>query len=305
MLFNRRYTYDPTQASPLICEMIASGRYEGNGPPHWKVGRFQKSCQTAEDAEQQRYELIDQLRRASKHNPAALVLANRLEICHRLSRCMSGACPECLRILQRWFVASSFSFLKELGQDVSILSLVPPDQGMPIGQFGPEVLPAMANRVRKAMEKAGITIAVGGLDFSANEHEADEFTPYYQPQLWVLIPRHEARKSKANLLAVFPPTHTTRRPVKILKWNGNRAALAYAIKSKFNRRMTYDREASDNGSQHACQNTRHRPLRVEQQIELMIALDQAGLNARLFMRGARIVRTNHGPMIRPITKLNP
>jgi hypothetical protein len=269
------------------------------------VGKAKKPCQTAQEARQQRYELIDRLRRHGKNNPAALALVDRLDKCERRSGCMSGACPECVRILQRWFAASGYRFLTQLETEIAVVSIVPDDLGVPIGQLGPELLAQTKRRIERAIKEAGITTIIGGFDFSVNEHEDGEFEPYHQPQFWGFVPRDQARKAKAQLRKAFPKTDTTQRPLKILKWNGKRGALAYALKSKFARRVSYYRQASDDGLQHGCWNTRHRFLRVQQEIELMIALDQAGLDARLLMRGARIVRTANGPMIRAITKLTP
>jgi hypothetical protein len=66
--------------------------------------------------------------------------------------------------------------------------------------------------------------------------------------------------------------------------------------------VSYVREASDDGSRHRCCNTRDRSLRVEQEIELAITLDQVGHQARLQLGGCRVVRTSSGPMIRMIAR---
>jgi hypothetical protein len=88
--------------------------------------------------------------------------------------------------------------------------------------------------------------------------------------------------------------------VKIKEWDGDPAALGYTLKNTFVRRVSYQREASNDRSKHACRNTRDRSLRIEQEIELMIILDRAGLHARLHLGGCRVVRTLNGPQIRMI-----
>ena len=217
---------------------------------------------------------------------------------------MSGACPECIRILQRWFVASGYAYLKNLRTKAATLSIVADDLSVPMGQFDPDLLTAMTSRVGKALRKAGVTTVIGGFDFSVNEHEANEYAPYHQPQFWALAPLDQLWKAKRDLRILFPRTDKTPRPVKITEWDGKGRALAYALKSKFDRRVSYYDEANHDCSRNGHWNTRRRDLRLEQQIELMIALDRAALDARLLIRGARIVRTKYGPMIRPITNLN-
>jgi hypothetical protein len=185
----------PVQTSPLICEVLESKRYEGNGPPHWRVGRNNKPCQTAEEAEQQRRKLIKRLRRYGQENRTALALAHRLDDCKRGNRCQSGACAECTRILQRWFVASGYQFLTQLETAIAVVSIVPDDLRGPVGQLKSELLVTTNRRIERTLEKVGITIIIGGFDFSVNEHENQDFAPYFQPQIWALLPRSQAQKS--------------------------------------------------------------------------------------------------------------
>ncbi|GEO17782.1 hypothetical protein [Microvirga aerophila] len=183
----------------------------------------------------------------------------------------------------------------------SILSLVHAGHSIPVGQLTPEHIHTAKKKIQTILSKAGITTFIGGIDLSANEDENGAFEPYYQIQSWISAPTEQIRHAERQLRKLFPRSEYTPRPVKILPWDGNPAAIVYTLKSTFVRRVSYDRAASDDGSRHACRNTRDRPLRVEQEIELMIALDRAGLHSRLLLGGCRVVRTVNGPMIRPIT----
>lgn len=183
----------------------------------------------------------------------------------------------------------------------SVLSLVHDSLSVPVGQLSPEFIEQANKKIEAILRRTGIKTFVGGVDFSVNEDETGTVPPYIQPQSWTLAPTHEVRKAETKLRAAFPKTEITPRPVKIKAWDGNLAALGYALKNRFDRRVSYHREASDDGSKHACRNTRDRHLRVPQQIELLIALDQAGLHARLHLRGCRVVHTGSGPQIRLIS----
>ena len=70
----------------------------GDLAPTWK------GAPTTHEANRERLRLIKRLRRFSLHFQGATELAARLEACSPLSRCGSGACPECTRAFQRWLV---------------------------------------------------------------------------------------------------------------------------------------------------------------------------------------------------------
>jgi hypothetical protein len=183
----------------------------------------------------------------------------------------------------------------------SILSIIHANLNIPVRQLTPEFIEDAKKKTEAILRRVGITTFIGGTDISANEYETGEVDPHFQIQSWILAPTHEVRKAETKLRAAFPRTDTTPRPIKIKMWDGNLAALGYALKNTFVRRVSYRREASKDGFKHACRNTRDRPLRVEQHIELLIALDRVGLHARLHLSECRVVRTVSGPMIRMIS----
>jgi hypothetical protein len=213
---------------------------------------------------------------------------------------MSGGCPECGRAYTRWFVSSADTLLQEHGGEIAVLSLVHADLSVPVGELTPEHLNKAKRKIQKILTKAGVTTFIGGIDVSANEDETGEVEPYYQIQTWILAPMDQVKVAERKLRKSFPRTKATPRPVKIQAWDGNIRALAYSLKNIFDRRVSYLRKTSEDGSQHRCRNTRDRSLRVEQHIELAITLDRAGLHARLHLGGCRVVRTTDGPMIRLI-----
>jgi hypothetical protein len=57
------------------------------------------------------------LKRASPQFPDAKALADTLAECKPGRRCMSGACPECARAFQRFFVAEVSNLAGNLNQD--------------------------------------------------------------------------------------------------------------------------------------------------------------------------------------------
>lgn len=72
---------------------------------------------SAEHVYEERLRRMKFLLKYSKTLPDALILAERLESCESEHRCLSGACPECERLVQRWFVRRSGKFIaRQIGQ---------------------------------------------------------------------------------------------------------------------------------------------------------------------------------------------
>jgi hypothetical protein len=175
------------------------------------------------------------------------------------------------------------------------LSIVDASLSVPAGELTAAHIQTVKKRMQAILTKAGITTSIGGIDFSANEDENHAFDPHWQPQYWILALGDQVNASEREIRKRFPKTATVPRPVKIKEWDGNQAALGYALKNTFVRRVSYQREASKDGSKHACRNTRDRDLRAKHQCGLAIILDRAGLHARLHLGGCRVVRTLNGP----------
>jgi hypothetical protein len=88
--------------------------FYGDDSPKWK------SQPTSEQAKD---ESIRRARLFRKHS--ASYLAEKLSACAPASRCLSGACPECSRATQRFFVQRVYKSLKPTS-DYSLVSLIPP-----------------------------------------------------------------------------------------------------------------------------------------------------------------------------------
>lgn len=81
-------------------------RHFKNGAPTWPIGRgksWERPSDTFADADDQREQLVTKLDWLGKHHkqPAAQQLARKLRRCRVSKRCRSGACPVCVRAVQR------------------------------------------------------------------------------------------------------------------------------------------------------------------------------------------------------------
>lgn len=105
--------------------ILADERLYGDGPPQWFEGRQKHPCETAAQAKAGRRRRVKRLRRFGMKNPDALQVADRLEACQPEGRCLSGACPECARAWQRWFVTATADFLRRQGETAGSTILSP------------------------------------------------------------------------------------------------------------------------------------------------------------------------------------
>jgi hypothetical protein len=105
----RRASYPSTSTHPDVRQILQgteAARWYGDGPPQWRQGRKKAPCQTAADAADAQRKAIRHLDWHGAHLEQARTVRSVLASCKAGNRCMSGACPVCMRAFQRWFVAA-------------------------------------------------------------------------------------------------------------------------------------------------------------------------------------------------------
>src|SRR5258708_9871994 len=115
---------------------------------------------SAKDIYDERLRRIKFLRKHSATNPQAQTVVDRLESCEPKYRCLSGACPECGRLLQRWFVRRSKKFIAthidRAGHDLVAISLVPSDLFIRPGYLTALNIRNFIRRAKLKLKKAGV-----------------------------------------------------------------------------------------------------------------------------------------------------
>jgi hypothetical protein len=136
----------------------------------------------------------------------------------------------CIRIVQRWFVASGYHFLTQLGTETAGCFHCPRRPQAPTGKFGPEALVAMTSRIEQALRKSGITTSSGALisALTSTKMMSTNLTFNLSSGHCCPVPKPKGRRETAYPL---PATDTTPRPVKILNWDGKRRALRMRLKA--------------------------------------------------------------------------
>lgn len=216
-------------------------------------------------------------------------LAELLEQCAPHRRCRSGACPVCIRRAQLRFTDRMVDFFNRIGEPISILSIVLPlrlrpgcSTGHARRRFG-----RMISQLRRDL--SCLPWVLGGIDVSANEHAAGKYGPYYQFQLWAFADQAHVRIVEKKLRKRFTANRRVLRPLRVISFDGDPCAIAYALKPNFTRRVTLpaisDRQADRLGVEPRRQNTKNQPLHSGQEAELRLILHNLGLHLRLQLFG--------------------
>lgn len=242
----------------------------------------------------ERAELSNWLRQKYKDNQACQRLANKLDACKRGARCKSAACPECSAAAQDLVAEVTRKFLKEKAKTATIacVSIVPADGITNPGQLSPAQHHRDIRRWKEALGRAGLAWFLGGSDWSFNEHDEDRYPKHISHHFYGFTTTPDPEDLKKKLQQQFPKTDVIPRPVKVQEWDGKKRPIGYMVKSEFWRRIGSDdgeRFNKDKGANRSCRATDKQPLRSSQRRELLLHLDQIGLQGRLMLRWLQIL----------------
>jgi hypothetical protein len=248
-------------------------QWYGDGARKWKQGRKKKAAKTSRQADRERGKLIKVLRRHGKGIKSALQLAGLLDSCRAGHRCLSAACSECARALQRWFVSVADSVVWTKGE-WWVVSVVWRDHRFEERKLDADLMfQPLRHQLHFALMAAGIRQAIGGFDISMNEHENSKFACHWRPHAWVFVATKDPKGLKVCLKKEFSASKQVKRPVEAVPFDYSLTGLAYAMKTDFSRRVSLPRKKK--GHLMIRRNTRNRPLRSMQKVELALALHRA------------------------------
>jgi hypothetical protein len=273
-----------------FADMLDKGNY-ATGPK----GDKQKS---------ERENLVVWLRKKGKGNQACIDLADKLDRCKPKHRCQSPACAECATAGQRLMAGVARRFLKgQNGDDVGIVcvTIIPADGMVKPGKLDKGEHERATRRWKGRLGKAGIEWFVGATDISMNEDRQGRKKPRWSAHIHGITINKNPKKLKRALKKQFPKTKAIRRPVMVEEWDGDKKALRYIFKPHFSRRIAtddaqrYDKKA---GAMRSCRDTDMQPLKSIQKRELLLHLDDIGIQSRILMRCCQLLNAkSKGPTI--------
>jgi hypothetical protein len=224
---------------PLIARILSQEGFFPDSPPTWS------GAPTAREAKEARERSVKRLRRFSTQNPGAHQLAEILSACGHQCRCTSGACPECGRAFQRWFVSQVQNLVgKSSPGDLKCVSVVFEDRRV----AADNLMDLHAINLKRSFSAVAAKIdrlnwIVGGIDLSLNDDRQKRQGIAWQPQTYALV------KGNLNTLATdlrekFGSTALVSRPVQIKRCDGSAEVISYAFKTEFVQRIAYKAELS-------------------------------------------------------------
>lgn len=277
-----------TIRNAVIKSILNDERWYGDGSPQWTISAgkpWQRPSQPAAQARDQRDKTEKLLYRHGSTQSHVARLINIIERCHPNGRCGNGACPECQRALQRWFVENvhpAAAVLLKNNRELILVSIVPDyaatDATRPNLNWRNVI-----TKLCEDMANVGILWAIGGSDFSSNIDKVNGGDPVLQGQFWMLIEKPKGNSSD-DLKALINSSGAIKTPLKKSKYTSSQAQLAYAIKNKFIQRELYIKSTNPDRNPHM--NTREKKLRGDPWLKLMVFLDRIGLEGRLIDHNA-------------------
>ena len=186
------------------------------------------------------------------------------------------------------FVHATRNLYDDHNRDMRVINIVSAKRAIRYGRLHlHDLFRGIRKRLVDALEYLGLP-AFGGFDVSGNEHEARAFGPHWMPHAWIIAPGRRARQVDADLGEWFPATETVPHPLHRNRFDGAPAGFAYALKPDFTRRISLEPRTLEDGNRSTF-STRKKPIWGAERVELAVALDQAGLDPRLFLLGSELV----------------
>jgi hypothetical protein len=212
---------------PLIYKALSDERHFGDGPPTWP------KAPTSKEAHEARSRYIKRLLRFSSQFPDAQKLAGILASCDRRQRCMSGACPECLRAFQRWLVFQVQKLTRDGGSaNLRCVSVVLQNYRTAEHKLTELNSVNVKRSISATVNKPNaLTWIVGGIDLSLNDDTQKNQDIAWQPQLYAIANVADINILSTLLSDKYKSTKTVRRPVQTKKCDGTARAISYAFKT--------------------------------------------------------------------------
>lgn len=229
------------------------------------------------------------MRKHRTTDPELLLIADCLEQCEPKNRCYSGACPECGRLFQRFYVRRSKNIIRDIiadkGKELIALCIIPSSPIVRPGKLDKFSVINFQRRIKTALDSVGVKSAIGGVDFSFNEDREQRWNPIICVHPYLITATDDREQLRRALKRIFPRTTEVPRPIKLPLFENKAYRRSYSLKMNFKLRISHYKVRK--GKTTKSRNTSTDRLRVDQRIELYKYLHKIGLAARIIFRGIK------------------
>ena len=280
-----RRTFNPTNSSNAKAWIVKAIAEESKKP----FDQMWKKEPGAEKISDEQLKLIRFLRKHGQTDPALILIADCLDRCEKGTRCCSGACLECGRLFQRFYVRRSKTVIRDIiapkGKELIGICIIPSSPLVRPGQLKHFSIANFQRRIKAALDAAGVKSGIGGIDFSFNEDRENKWQPFICPHIYLIASTDDRSKLRRTLKKSFRKSIEVNRPIKLPRFKNNAYRRSYSLKMIFKRRISYYKMRKEKPVK--SRNTSTDELRVDQRIELYKYLHQIGLAARIIFRGLK------------------
>jgi hypothetical protein len=260
----------PPAVPSLVVQVLREEHWFGENEPAWDGASLSQQAFT------KRLVRIKRLHRFARNFPNATALAGLLETCAPKQRCTSGACPECIRAFQRWFVASvHYHAHAGNAQDIVGVNIELDGSLRHDSTFAFDtVYSKRAVTLALNYDPATIVWMAGALDFSLNDDSQKGFTVRCQPRLRAIVSVWKQRKFRSLLKSGFPRSDLVSRPVQVSSCDGCPQALSYAYRTKFFERVACRTQVTKDRNTRNSWTTRKLALAPPDHVRLLLWLHE-------------------------------
>ena len=244
----------------------------------------------AEKISEEQLNRIRFLRKHGKTDPTLILIADCLDQCEKRNRCLSGACLECGRLFQRFYVRRSKTVIRDIiapeGKELIGICIIPSSPLVRPGQLKRFSIANFQRRIKATLDTAGVKSGIGGIDFSFNEDRGNKWQPFICSHIYLIASSDDREKLRGTLKGIFRNSIEINRPIKLPLFKNNAYRRSYSLKMIFKLRISYYKKRKGNPTKKS-RNTSNDDLRVDQRIELFKYLHEIGLAARVIFRGLK------------------
>jgi hypothetical protein len=177
------------------------------------------------------------------------------------------------------------------------VSLVHHNHQVGLGSLNAKVVRTIRDDMQILIDSCKLDIFVGHWDLSANWSHLERATSKFFMQIAGIGYSHDWPAVVARARKLFPITESVPKPVYFRNYDGASEAVAYTAKRTFYGRETYLDPYLGRPDRAWSMNTRSRPLRVPERIEVLTMLNDIGFAERSILSGARFALKDGKPRI--------